>query len=1070
MRFCVQLIVSPSERSVFSRLAVTLASLALAFYLRWLLKQWLGPDTPFGFLLPAVLASAWFGGARAGLFATAAAVLGAAAELSSPLEEWHALHAVRLVLFVIDGAIITGVCSGLHYALHSVRHANSVAARHFEIMANNAPVLIWSSDAQGRSIFVNKNWQTFTGRTLADEPEGLRPGRLHPADSARYHAVSSEAIAARKEFRIEYRLRRADENYRWLLEHAVPRFDHHGRFEGYIGSCNDVTESRHEREELAFVARIQAALTENLDLDRCAEALVKAFVPRLADWCCIDLVNDAGHLERVHAHHLDRADAPSSPRPHSAAQGDYAAQVVASGETMLIQDTDDSLRGTIAADEAHFQRLRSIQKIFYLGVPLRARGKIIGVLALATAESGRPLGDDARSLLQKTIGIAGLALENARLYRSACQALAAEEAALAEIERSERRFRFIWEANVFGMCTVSRAGRILTANQALTDLLHYTPGEIAGGRALLHERTAPGSLSADERAEEELAHDGRFAPYEKEYLRPDGTTVQVLACGSALPESDECMAFILDLTARKHAERALDRQRLLLKTIIDAMPAMVAYVGPDERFWLHNEKYRRWLGVASDAIEGRTMSEVLGEPTYTRIAPYLRAAFRGRNMRHETTLRTPDRERHLIASYRPDRDADGNVCGIVIHAYDITERKEMEQALADALTRYRFLADAMPQMIWTAQPDGHLDYVNRRWLETTGFTEEASLGNERWLDAVHFEDRAAMRTHWRQAVGDLQPFEHECRLRCGKQVTWRWHLVRAVPRRDEQSSLVQWVGSATDIDEQRRAYAELTEARERLKSHAEELEARVRARTATLREANAELEAFTYSVSHDLRTPLQFVRGFAEAIRADSFATLSPANQDYLQRIIRAAVRMDAIIQDLLTYSRLSRADMQLIELPLEEVVDDVLANHHAAIRESGALVTVDRPLPVVRADRTGLFQALSNLVSNALKFSRPGVPPTVRIRAEETRQGVRLWVEDCGIGIDSRYHERIFQLFERLHSATEYPGTGIGLSLVRKAVNRMGGQCGVDSAADAGSRFWIDFSAAPACLLNASL
>jgi signal transduction histidine kinase len=266
------------------------------------------------------------------------------------------------------------------------------------------------------------------------------------------------------------------------------------------------------------------------------------------------------------------------------------------------------------------------------------------------------------------------------------------------------------------------------------------------------------------------------------------------------------------------------------------------------------------------------------------------------------------------------------------------------------------------------------------------------------------------------------------------------------------------VGSATDIDEQRRAYAELADARTRLKSHADELEARVRVRTATLREANAELEAFTYSVSHDLRTPLQFVRGFAEAIRSDAADNLSPENRDYLHRIIRAASRMDTIIQDLLGYSRLARAEMQLIELPLDEMINDVLAHHHAVIRESGAHVQVARPLPVVLADKTGLFQALSNLVSNALKFTRPGDPPEIRIRCETTEAGTRLWVEDGGIGIDPRHHERIFKLFERLHSPAEYPGTGIGLSLVRKAVMRMGGQCGVESQPNQGSRFWIEF------------
>lgn len=1000
----------------------------------------------------------WLGGAALGSgTAVVAVIVGLLGAGLDPLALGSPATLVRIFLFGVNSAIVIALAAALRPAGRRRQLAGHAAAQHLEMMADHAPVLIWSTDADNHCVFVNRPWLAFTGAAQPSTP-GPRPGQIHPADVARYEGAAARHIAAREPFLIEYRLRRADGSYRWLLEQAVPRFDAAARFEGYIGSCNDIADSHQEREELALVARLQGALAESLDLDKCAELLVQAFVPRIADWCGLDLVDDAGRLERLRVHHFEIAHA--SGRFDPAAPAGPAAEVVHTGQPQLRRNADLAVRRAIAVDAAHFDRLSAVPAVDYLGLPLRARGRIIGVLALATAESGRRLGETELRFAEKVAGIAGFALENARLYRSVRQALAAEELARREMELSERRFRFIWEANIFGMCTISRAGRILNANQALTDLLEFNPDEIAAGRVSLNERTAPDWRAADERANEELQRTGRCAPFEKEYLRPDSSRVQALVCGSLLPDSEECMAFVLDLTAQKHAERALDRQRLLLKTIIDAMPAMVAYIGPDERFWLHNEKYQQWLGVESDAIHGHTMRELVGPEAHERMAPYLRAAFRGRNMRHETTLRSADRERHLIASYRPHHDADGRLCGVVVHAYDITERKETEQALAEALTRYRFLADAMPQMVWTALPHGQIDYVNRRWLETTGMTEAAALGLDGWLDAVHFEDRPLTRERWREAVAQCAPFEHECRLRCGRNVTWRWHLVRALPRRDDQGVVVQWVGSATDMDEQRRAYAELAEARARLKSHADELEARVRARTATLREANAELEAFTYSVSHDLRTPLQFVRGFAEAIHSDTAANLSTENRDHLQRIIRAASRMDTIIQDLLSYSRLARADVQLISLSLEEVVNDVLVHQHAAIRQSGATIVVERPLPQVAADRTGLFQALSNLVSNALKFTRAGAAPVVRIRAEPGPAGPRLWVEDNGIGIDPRHHERIFQLFERLHSQADYPGTGIGLSLVRKAVSRMGGTCGVESAPEAGSRFWIEFPA----------
>lgn len=1071
-----QLLVLPCDRGRLSRFGIPAVALVAAIYGRFGIEHAFDVSQPFALLLPAVFVSAWFGGLGGGAAAVVAGALLGSSDFTQPFAISDAHDGVRMAIFVVNGSVITAACVGLQRAMFRSRAATDEAARNFEIMANTAPVLMWLTNAEGHCVFVNRNWIGFTGLPFTPEKTTSRPGQLHPADAIRYHGIASDAITAKKPFQVEYRLRRADGSYRWLLEQAVPRFSRKGAFEGFIGSCSDVTDSRDEREELAMIGRLQGALAESLDLDKCAEVLVQALVPRCGDWCSIELVNEENQLECVRIHHGEFGStvpgtAVAVARAAVSNEESHAAQIVRTGELQWIREVDEALLRMIAFDDTHLQRLQSGGKVSYLGVPLRARGRIIGVLAVATAESGRSLREEDSRLVQKIAGIAGFALDNARLYRSARQALAAEEHALREMERSERRLRFIWDANIFGMCTVARSGRVLTANNALSSLLGYSMDEIAAGKANFHERTAPAWRAVDERANLELLLTGRCAPFEKEYIRPDGAIVQVLVCGSLLPDSDDCMAFVLDLTARKHAERALDRQRMLLKTIIDAMPAMVGYLGTDEKFWLHNEKYQKWLGVESDAINGRTMREVLGDEAHERLAPYLQAAFRGRNMRHETTLKTADRQRHLIASYRPDRDADGRVCGVVVHTYDITERKETEQALAEALTRYRFLADAMPQMVWTALPDGQLDYVNHRWLETTGMTEAASLHRDGWLDAVHEQDRSATHEQWRQAVAQSTPFQQECRLRCGRDGSWRWHLVRALPRRDDQGLLIQWVGSATDIDEQRRAYAELAEARERLRSHADELETRVAVRTATLREANAELEAFTYSVSHDLRTPLQFVRGFAEAIRSDALDTLSPDNRDYLERIIRAASRMDTIIQDLLGYSRLSRAEMQLIELSLEDVVSDVLMHHQAIIKQTDAVITVDRPLPNVCADHTGLFQALCNLVSNSLKFTRPGQRPAIAIHAESGERGVRLWVEDNGIGIDPRHHERIFQLFERLHSNADFPGTGIGLSLVRKAVTRMGGNCGVESSSESGSRFWIDFPGicAPSALSHAS-
>ncbi|MBV8537056.1 MAG: CHASE3 domain-containing protein [Alphaproteobacteria bacterium] len=224
-----------------------------------------------------------------------------------------------------------------------------------------------------------------------------------------------------------------------------------------------------------------------------------------------------------------------------------------------------------------------------------------------------------------------------------------------------------------------------------------------------------------------------------------------------------------------------------------------------------------------------------------------------------------------------------------------------------------------------------------------------------------------------------------------------------------------------------------------------------------LQDSNAALDAFAYTVSHDLRAPLRAMQGFSKALLEDFADQLGATGRDYASRVVAAAARMDELIQDLLAYSRLSRTDMALGPVPLEETVDTILHRMQGVIGERKAAVTVERPLPVVRAHRATLQQCLINLVNNALKFTAPGTAPEIRIRAEKHDGRVRCWIEDRGIGVAPEHHERIFRVFERLHGSETYPGTGIGLAIVKKGAERMDGQVGVESAAGHGSRFWFE-------------
>ena len=248
---------------------------------------------------------------------------------------------------------------------------------------------------------------------------------------------------------------------------------------------------------------------------------------------------------------------------------------------------------------------------------------------------------------------------------------------------------------------------------------------------------------------------------------------------------------------------------------------------------------------------------------------------------------------------------------------------------------------------------------------------------------------------------------------------------------------------------------------ERIQRQAAELEQRVQERTRELEVANQELDAFSYSISHDLRAPLRAMQGFTEALLEDYGGRLDAAGKDYAQRVVAASRRMDLLIQDLLAYSRLSRTELPLETVSVETVVDEVCAQMATELKSRGAEIGVDRPLARVMAHRAVFGQVLTNLLSNAVKFVGPTTAPRIRIRTDVRGDWVRLWVEDNGIGIPPEHQERIFRVFERLHGVEQYPGTGIGLAIVQRGIARLGGRVGVESAPAEGSRFWVELKSA---------
>ena len=245
--------------------------------------------------------------------------------------------------------------------------------------------------------------------------------------------------------------------------------------------------------------------------------------------------------------------------------------------------------------------------------------------------------------------------------------------------------------------------------------------------------------------------------------------------------------------------------------------------------------------------------------------------------------------------------------------------------------------------------------------------------------------------------------------------------------------------------------------REELEKQAAELERRVIERTRELSEVNVELEGYVRSVSHDLRAPLRAVHGFGNMLLEETGHKLGKTEREYVERIVSASGRMVALVRDLLDYSRLGREDVHVRPIDLLHVVEEAQDLLQTELDDRRAKIEIQTPLLPIVGHHSSLVQTVVNLLSNAAKFVAKGVEPRIRVRTEAAGDRVRFWVEDNGIGIPPADQERMFRMFERLNVASQYPGTGIGLAIVRRAVERMGGTMGVESNPGEGSRFWIE-------------
>ncbi|MBT1711703.1 PAS domain S-box protein [Fulvivirgaceae bacterium PWU5] len=389
-----------------------------------------------------------------------------------------------------------------------------------------------------------------------------------------------------------------------------------------------------------------------------------------------------------------------------------------------------------------------------------------------------------------------------------------------------------------------------------------------------------------------------------------------------------------------------------------------------------------------------------------------------------------------------------------ISPYDEIRRKNIQlqdlaQRLRESEASYRFLSDRLPLMIFSVNHLGTITFSNK-WLQDFLGIPLTQLDIASWQQVLHTDDQHRMASDLNQLLIQKKPLRAQYRLRQKSTDKYLWHMISILPAENDRDMTTQWIGFIVDIHAQKQVEqtlkdnTELKDTQQKLVYHQQQLELKIEA----LNRSNYELEQFAHLASHDLQEPLRKLFFYADVLQQKYRDTIDASGVQVLNNMTQAAGRMKELIHDLLAYSELNQHEFEFGDVNLDTILEDLLKDFEIAIRDKGAIVR-KQPLPMIRGNALKLRQLFSNLLSNALKYARTGVTPQIDITCLQTPDALAITVRDNGIGFDPKQQDRIFELFERLHSRARYPGTGIGLSICKRIAELHHGS--ISASAEAG-------------------
>ncbi|WP_201979974.1 PAS domain-containing protein [Hymenobacter rubidus] len=1008
---------------------------------------------------------------------------------------------------------------------------NQRQQQQFRQLTELIPQLVFRADPTGQPTYVNQRWRDYTGCTT-EQPGPEHSGRaiIHPDDIAAAATAWQAAAATASYYELEYRLRRHDGEYRWFLLQMQPQCDTAGQVLEWFGTCTDVHEQRQARaqlqqqdqrlhrilEELPIILtlydgpdlrpslilpKVQRLMGSRLQLGRPRREVMPEMVAQGYGDDLMTRVYETGEPYHVVEQHITFEDSDTGLKrdfyynmgmlPLRPADDQPVTSVLSYGidvtEQVLARQKAAALQAAVQAADARLRHLAAMLPI--ITFTTNAQGQTTYISPQWYAYTGQALGgpwsevdavwsdmlhpDDraeASRQIQHSIDTAQLGRVEVRLRRHDGQHRWFMTEAVPELDadgRLLRRYGYLLDVHDLRERTEELArsrqdfaaladnmaqlawmadpsGAIFWYNQQWYAYTGSTLEEMLGDKW----RTVHAPETVTGVVERYLAAIEAGQPWEDTFplRRHDGEYRWFLS--RARPIRDAATGKVLrwfgtntDVTDLRRLQERLAESEEELRIQAESIPQQVWTARPDGTVDFYNHRTAAYVGESMEKNGAAHWLEFVHPDDRALMQQRWDAAIASqRYYEAEFRLRRYDGQyRWFLGQAQARRTPGGQLLKWYGTNTDVHQQRQLQEQVLTSQNRFQQLLESLPQLAWTARPDGSLNYYNQRWYELTGGTFE-ELRNWGWEQYIHPDDFAGTTRRWQHSLATGEPFETELRWR-DRHGQYRWFLARGEAIRDPAGAVALWVGVNTDVHEFKEVQQQLQEQNDRL------------------RRTNEDLDNFVYTASHDLKQPINNMAGIFEELTRTAYFR-DPDAIKLISYFERSLARIFATIDDL---SAIVQVQRQHQEMPVEAVelaplVAEVVASLQDQVALANATLELDfATCPVVNFVRLNLQSVLFNLLGNALKYAAPGRPVNIRFSSTPDLVTGRpiLTVQDNGLGIDlERFGPQLFQLFRRFHSHVD--GTGMGLYLVNRIVQNHGGRVEVHSVVDEGTTFRI--------------